>query len=130
MLDDTIAAVGTAPGEAGIGIVRLSGSKSQEILGKIFRGKKAKNTEEMRSRFMYYGFIYDEEDNKVDEVLAVIMRAPYSYTGEDVVEIHLSRRYNFHKKNYGAGIEKGSSYGRTRQSLQRFLKWKNRSGSI
>jgi len=88
MLDDTIAAVGTAPGEAGIGIVRISGRKSQEILGKIFRGKKAKNVNEMRSRYMYYGFIYDDEENKVDEVLAVIMRAPYSYTGEDVVEIH------------------------------------------
>ena len=67
---------------------------------------------------MYYGFIYDEEDNKVDEVLAVIMRAPYSYTGEDGRNT-LSRRYNFHKKNYGAGIEKGSSYGRDRRVYKR-----------
>ncbi|SHJ27402.1 tRNA uridine-5-carboxymethylaminomethyl(34) synthesis GTPase MnmE [Lutispora thermophila] len=88
MLDDTIAAVGTAPGEAGIGIIRLSGKRSQDILGQIFRGKKAKDVNEMPSRYMSYGFIYDEEGKKIDEVLAVIMRAPYSYTGEDVVEIH------------------------------------------
>jgi len=88
VLDDTIAAVGTAPGEAGIGIIRLSGKRSQDILGQIFRGKKAKDVNEMPSRYMSYGFIYDEEGKKIDEVLAVIMRAPYSYTGEDVVEIH------------------------------------------
>lgn len=88
MLDDTIAAVGTAPGEAGIGIIRISGKRSQEILGQIFKGKKAKNIDEMPSRYMSYGFIYDEEGKKIDEVLAVIMRAPYSYTGEDVAEIH------------------------------------------
>lgn len=88
MLDDTIAAVGTAPGEAGIGIIRLSGKRSQDILGQIFKGKKAKDVNEMPSRYMSYGFIYDEEGKKIDEVLAVIMRAPYSYTGEDVVEIH------------------------------------------
>jgi len=88
VLDDTIAAVGTAPGEAGIGIVRISGRKSQEILGQIFKGKKVKDINEMPSRYMTYGFIYDDEGKKIDEVLAVIMRAPYSYTGEDVVEIH------------------------------------------
>ena len=88
MLEDTIAAVGTAPGEAGIGIVRLSGKDSQDILGKIFRGKKVKDINDMPSRYMTYGFIFDDEGSKIDEVLAVIMRAPYSYTGEDVAEIH------------------------------------------
>lgn len=88
MLEDTIAAVGTAPGEAGIGIVRLSGKNSQEILAQIFKGKKEKAINEIPSRYMTYGFIFDDDGNKIDEVLAVMMRAPYSYTGEDVAEIH------------------------------------------
>ncbi len=88
VLEDTIAAVGTAPGEAGIGIVRLSGKDSQDILGKIFKGKKVKDINDMPSRYMTYGLIFDDEGSKIDEVLAVIMRAPYSYTGEDVAEIH------------------------------------------
>lgn len=88
MLEDTIAAVGTAPGEAGIGIVRLSGKDSQDILRKIFKGKKVKEAADMKSRYMTYGFIIDADGNKIDEVLAVMMRGPYSYTGEDVAEIH------------------------------------------
>ncbi len=88
MLGDTIAAVGTAPGESGIGIVRLSGGLSVEILDKIFKSKKYKNTKAIPSRYMSYGHIVDEKGNTVDEVLAVIMKGPYSYTAEDVVEIH------------------------------------------
>lgn len=88
MLEDTIAAVGTAPGESGIGIVRLSGSLSIEILEKIFKAKKWKSAYDIPSRYMTYGYIFDDEGKKVDEVLAVIMKAPYSYTAEDVVEIH------------------------------------------
>lgn len=88
VLEDTIAAVGTAPGESGIGIVRLSGSLSIEILEKIFKAKKWKSTYDIPSRYMTYGYIFDDEGKRVDEVLAVIMKAPYSYTAEDVVEIH------------------------------------------
>lgn len=88
VLEDTIAAVGTAPGESGIGIVRLSGSLSIEILEKIFKAKKWKSAYDIPSRYMTYGYIFDDEGKKVDEVLAVIMKAPYSYTAEDVVEIH------------------------------------------
>lgn len=84
---DTIAAIGTAPGESGIGIVRLSGSLSIEILKKLFKGKKSDGGN-MPNRYMTYGYIIDESNNKVDEVLAVIMKAPYSYTAEDIVEIH------------------------------------------
>ncbi len=88
MFEDTIAAVGTAPGESGIGIVRMSGSLSIKILEKIFKGKKAKEVKAIPNRLMTYGHIVDDEDKNVDEVLAVIMKGPYSYTAEDVVEIH------------------------------------------
>ncbi len=86
--EDTIAAIATAPGEAGIGIVRLSGNKSIDILNKVFKAKKNINTIDIPSRMATYGHIIDSEGDVVDEVLAIIMREPHSYTTEDVVEIH------------------------------------------
>jgi tRNA modification GTPase len=88
MFDDTIAAIATAPGEAGIGIVRLSGSMAIDILNKVFKGKRSKSVFDIPSRVVSYGHIVDEKDNVIDEVLSIIMRMPNSYTKEDVVEIH------------------------------------------
>lgn len=88
MLDKTIAAIATAPGEAGIGIVRISGNKSIEILKKVFRPKKNIEINDMPSRKVIYGYAVDREEKVIDEVLAIIMRKPYSYTTEDVVELH------------------------------------------
>ncbi len=88
MIDDTIAAIGTAPGEAGIGIVRMSGSESEHILSKLFKPKKDIKVKNMPSRQVVYGVAFDMENNPIDEVLVIIMRAPYSYTTEDVCEIH------------------------------------------
>lgn len=86
--EDTIAAIATAPGEAGVGIVRLSGHKSIEVLNKIFKAKKNVKAIDIPSRMATYGHIIDNEGNVIDEVLVIIMREPYSYTTEDVVEIH------------------------------------------
>jgi len=88
MFDNTIAAIATAPGEAGIGIVRISGDKSIEILKKVFRPKKNNEINEMPSRKVIYGHAVDRKEKVIDEVLAIIMRKPYSYTTEDVVELH------------------------------------------
>ena len=88
MFEDTIAAIATAPGEAGIGIVRLSGSMAIDILNKVFKGKRNKSALDIPSRVVSYGHIVDERDNVIDEVLSIIMRKPNSYTKEDVVEIH------------------------------------------
>ena len=88
MFEDTITAVGTAPGESGIGIVRISGNLSIEILKSIFKGKKAKEVKDIPNRSMTYGHIIDKDRRIIDEVLVVIMKGPYSYTAEDVVEIH------------------------------------------
>lgn len=88
MFEDTIAAIATAPGEAGIGIVRLSGNTAIDILHKVFKGKSNKSVFDIPSRVVSYGHIIDEKDNVVDEVLSIIMRTPNSYTKEDVVEIH------------------------------------------
>ncbi|MBS4539308.1 tRNA uridine-5-carboxymethylaminomethyl(34) synthesis GTPase MnmE [Clostridium sp. D2Q-11] len=86
---DTIAAIATAPGEAGIGIVRLSGKKAVDIVDKIFQGKKDISLKDREQRKLNYGHIINPEDGKViDEVLVVYMKAPYTYTTEDIVEIN------------------------------------------
>lgn len=89
MIDDTITAIATAPGEAGISIIRISGSNSINILNDIFISKKGVSIKEIPSRKLVYGHIVDPDSDKiVDEVLAVYMKAPYTYTTEDIVEIN------------------------------------------
>lgn len=84
---DTIAAVATPLGLGGIGIVRMSGPGATEILGRIF--EPARPLKEIRSRRLYLGYIRNPETGLiVDQVLACAMKAPFSYTGEDVVEIN------------------------------------------
>ena len=88
MSDGTIAAIATAPGEAGIGIVRISGEKSIQILKKVFKPKKNIDIEDIPSRKVIYGHAIDRNGEVLDEVLVIIMRGPYSYTTEDIAEIH------------------------------------------
>lgn len=87
--EDTIAAIATAPGDGGIAVIRISGSKTQDILRVIFSTGNPDHSEDMKSHQMYYGKITDPELKKtIDEVLCVQMRAPRSYTGENMAEIH------------------------------------------
>ena len=86
MENTTIAAISTAYGEAGIGIVRMSGPGSFDVLEKVFFSKKGEKIA-FEPRHMYYGVVKDEEGRVIDEALAVYMKAPYTYTGEDVAEI-------------------------------------------
>ena len=86
---DTIAAISSAIGEAGIGIVRLSGKDAINIANKIFEGINNKTLADQENRKMTYGHIIDNKNNQViDEVLIVSMKAPHTYTREDVVEIY------------------------------------------
>ena len=87
---DTIAAVSTAPGEGGVGIIRISGGEAERILGRVFaaHGHGRQACESFENRKMYYGHIIDPASAEtVDEVLVVFMKGPRSYTGEDVCEI-------------------------------------------
>ncbi len=86
-LQDTIAAISTATGEGGIGIVRLSGSGSLAIANKIFVGLDKRKPEHFKSYTMHYGKIVDEK-KIIDEVILTVMRGPKSYTRQDVVEIN------------------------------------------
>ncbi len=88
MKNRTIAAIATAPGEAGIGIVRISGDESIGILKKVFIPKKEIDIDDIPSRTLVYGHAIGRKGEVLDEVLAVVMRKPYTYTTEDVVEIH------------------------------------------
>ena len=85
--DDTIVALATASGLAAIAVIRLSGPDAITIAEKIFRKKKGKKKLSVsESHKLYFGTI--EENNKtIDEVLLSLMKAPHSYTGEDIVEI-------------------------------------------
>lgn len=86
-IDDTIAGIATAPGEGGIGIIRISGNKSLEVCESIFKSKSNKKINEYNQRTLIYGNIYDNE-NIIDEVLVAYMKGPNSYTAEDVIEIN------------------------------------------
>lgn len=85
---DTIVALSTPYGESGIGVIRLSGSTSIEIAQKIFRGKK--NLKDVPSHKAVFGYIINPKtEERLDECLLLIMRAPHSYTGEDTVEFYV-----------------------------------------
>ncbi len=86
-LNDTVAAIATAAGEGGIGVIRVSGDEAVAITDKIYRGRKKLST--LESHTINYGHIINvDSDDYVDEVLISIMKAPKSYTGEDCVEIN------------------------------------------
>jgi len=90
-MEDTIAAIATAFGEGGIGIIRMSGEKSNDILNQIFIPINKKNPEQRQivNRRLTYGIVIDPQTNQtIDEVMAVFMKAPYTYTMEDIAEIH------------------------------------------
>ncbi len=84
-MEDTICAISTASGVGGISIIRVSGKDSIKIVNSIFKGK---DLEKVDSHTINYGFILYEE-KIIDEVLISVMRAPKTYTMEDVVEINL-----------------------------------------
>ena len=82
MKKDTIAAIATAMSNSGIGIVRISGEESFDIIQKIYRGKTDKNLRAQKSHTIHYGYIVDGEE-MIDEVLVMLMKGPHSFTGED-----------------------------------------------
>lgn len=90
MFNDAIAAISTPPGEGGIGIVRLSGKSVISRVEEIFKSCKEKSLSTVPSHTVHYGYIYPDQKGKgnaIDQTLVTIMRAPHTYTGEDIVEI-------------------------------------------
>lgn len=87
MKSETIAAISTAVGNSGIGIIRISGEEALAIADQIYRGKGDKRLADQPSHTIHYGFICDG-DEVIDEVLVSTMRGPRSFTAEDTVEIN------------------------------------------
>ena len=86
-ITDTIAAISSAAGNSGIGIIRISGDEAIEVVDKIFRpANKNKKLANVESHTVHYGHIMDG-DKTLDQVLVIVMKNPHSYTGEDTVEI-------------------------------------------
>ncbi len=87
MNTDTIVAIATAASDSGIGIVRISGDTAIKMADKIYHSKNGKkHLRDVNSHTIHYGFIYDKEE-LIDEVMVVVMKAPNTYTREDIVEI-------------------------------------------
>lgn len=84
MSNRTIAAISTPPGAGGIAVIRISGDDAVFVADKVFRGRRLAEAE---SHTVHYGHAVDRDGNVLDEVLATVMRAPRTFTREDVVEI-------------------------------------------
>ena len=102
MIEDTIAAISTAYGEGGIGIIRVSGEEAFRIVSGIFTGK-------IEDHKMVYGHIFNgSRENRIDEVMVCGFKAPNSYTAEDVVEIQCHGSIVSLKKILALVLEKGA----------------------
>lgn len=88
MFSDTIAAIATFPGNAGINIIRLSGADALKIADKIFIDKNKQKNVNLKPRYLHYGYIVDSQDKIIDEVLISYMKSPNTYTKEDIIEIN------------------------------------------
>lgn len=86
---DTIAAISTPMGEGAIAIVRLSGPEAIQIADKIYKGPKGKTLSSVESHTIHYGHIVDRpSDRVVEEVMVSVLKAPRTFTREDVIEIN------------------------------------------
>ena len=116
MLFDTIAAISTPRGEGGISVIRISGDKSFEILDRIF---KAKNPNKDLGFYKFnYGFIYDNE-KIIDEVMSVRMKAPKTYTCENVVEINCHGGYLITEKILELILKNGARHAEAGEFTKR-----------
>ncbi|MDD5584655.1 MAG: hypothetical protein PHV55_06345, partial [Candidatus Omnitrophica bacterium] len=98
-INDTIAAIATFPAASALGVIKLSGKCALSIASEVFLPKNKKDIKKAKTYTLHYGWIIESQKSKaqspkilksekiIDEVLVSIMRAPHSYTKEDVVEI-------------------------------------------
>ncbi|WP_447950821.1 tRNA uridine-5-carboxymethylaminomethyl(34) synthesis GTPase MnmE [Chryseobacterium koreense] len=110
MNQDTICALATANGVGAIGVIRISGIKSFEIVNKIFQGK---DLTKVVSHTVHYGFILDKDPQKpetesIDEVMVSVFKAPKTFTAEDSVEISFHGSPHIAKKMLEVLIKNGA----------------------
>lgn len=109
MRTDTITAIATAMSDSGIGIIRVSGDESVSIVDKIYRNVKMNRTlMGYQSHTIHYGFIIEENETVIDEVMVSVMKAPKSYTAEDTVEINCHGGVYMMRKILNAVVKAGA----------------------
>ncbi|MFV0362471.1 MAG: tRNA uridine-5-carboxymethylaminomethyl(34) synthesis GTPase MnmE [Suipraeoptans sp.] len=109
---NTIVAISTALSNSGIGIVRLSGENAIEIADKVFKSKTDKKLVNQKSHTIHYGFVVDNDDinnDIIDEVLVMLMKAPHSFTKEDTVEFNCHGGVYVVKKVLSSLIKAGAT---------------------
>ena len=114
-MNDTIAAISTASGVGAISIVRVSGKEAISIVNQIFKGK---DLEQVSSHTIHYGHIV-EENEVIDEVLVSVMKAPKTYTMEDIVEINTHGGYATTKRVLELVLQKGARLAKQGEFTQR-----------
>lgn len=105
--ETTIAAIATAPGEGGIGIVRISGRDAAAVADRVFRRKRGGSFRDAEPWRLYYGHVV-QDGAVIDEGLAVYMKGPRSYTGEDVVEIQIHGSMEALRQTLGLALTAGA----------------------
>ena len=108
MSEKTITAISTAQGEGGIGVIRISGDKAFEIADKVFKSINNKKISEMKGYTASFGKIYNNNE-EIDEAVALVFKAPHSYTGEDVVELSCHGGIYITKQVLRAVLDAGAS---------------------
>ena len=106
--DDTIAAVSTPPGRGGISVIRISGKQAIEIADKIYTNQRGKKLSDVASHTINHGFALRKDGTYIDEVLVSVMRAPHTYTKEDVAEVNCHGGVVSTKEILGAILEAGA----------------------
>ena len=107
---DTVAAISTAQGEGGIGVIRISGDDALRIADKIFNSVSGKKVTEMKGYTASFGKI-SENGEDIDEAVALVFKAPHSYTGEDVVELSCHGGLYITKRVLRAVLNAGGKFG-------------------
>lgn len=105
--ETTIAAIATAPGEGGIGIIRISGADAADVGDRVFRMKRCESFRRAEIQRLYYGHVV-KEGRFVDEGLGVYMKAPHTYTGEDVVELQIHGSMEALRETLALALEAGA----------------------
>lgn len=108
MKSSAIAAISTAQGEGGIGIIRISGDDALVIADKVFKCAENKKLSDLEGYRASFGYV-EKDGEKIDEAVALVFRAPHSYTGEDVVEISCHGGLFITKKVLRTVLEAGAA---------------------
>lgn len=118
--DDTIVALSTPPGHSALAVIRLSGQQAIRITNEIFKGTDLKK---VPSHTVHYGWITDEADHEIDEVMVTVFRSPKSFTTEDSTEISCHGSPHIAQAIISATVQKGARIAQPGEfTLRAFLK--------